>query len=59
MFVVVSVMPGYMVATILLQHLMTLTLNRRLFVFTHSSDGEIQGLFFMWAVTVKRWGLLQ
>jgi hypothetical protein len=59
MFVVVPVMPGYVMATILLQHLLTLTLNRGVFVFAHSSDGEIQGLFFMWAVTMKSWWLLQ
>jgi hypothetical protein len=59
MFVVVPVMPGYVMATILLQHLVTLVLNRGLFVFAHSSNREIQGLFFMWAVTMKSCWLLQ
>jgi hypothetical protein len=55
LFVIVSVMSGYMMRTILLQHL----LSRELFVFAHSSDREIQGLFFMWRVMMKSCRLVQ
>jgi hypothetical protein len=55
LFVIVSVMSSYVMGTVLLQHL----LSRRLFVFTHSSDREIQGLFFMWRVMMKGCGLMQ
>jgi hypothetical protein len=54
MFVIVSVMSDYVMTAILLQHRLTLTLNRKLFVFTHSSNREIQGLLFMWSVVVYR-----
>jgi hypothetical protein len=55
LFVIVSVMSGYVMCTILLQHL----LNRRLFVFTHSSHREIQGLFFMRRVVMQSCGLMK
>jgi hypothetical protein len=52
MFVIVSVMSDYVMTTILLQHRLTLAHYRKLFIFTHSSNREIQGLFFMWSVMV-------
>lgn len=42
-----------MMTTILLQHRLTLALKRKLLVFAHCSNREIQGLLFMW-----RWWLL-
>jgi hypothetical protein len=55
LFVIVSVMSGYVMCTVLLQHL----LNRRLLVFTHSSNREIQGLFFVRRVMMQSCGLMQ
>jgi hypothetical protein len=45
--------------TILMEHLVALILGGEIFVFAHSSDGKVQGLFLMGAVMMKNWRRLQ